>query len=182
MGKVISNIKFKELLEDLANGSVVKTSDGKISIRGTILSSKDFDALYLSDIKDLFFKYETTISPEFTPSKELYSDWNTFSNPVLKSTGVPEITKSFHKKMSQAILDNYGKKFSGKEVLEFAEKGYVEPEEPITMLKYKSLYAQDKKASDYVEPVSYSELLEFYSPEKHPGRMNTLLKDKKFSL
>ena len=54
MGEVISNIKFKELLEDLANGSVVKTSDGKISIRGTILSSKDFDALYLSDIKDLF--------------------------------------------------------------------------------------------------------------------------------
>ena len=182
MGEVISNIKFKELLEDLANGSVVKTSDGKISIRGTILSSKDFDALYLADIKDLFFKYETTISPEFTPSKELYSDLNAFSNPVLKSTGVPEITKSFHKKMSQAILDNYGKKFSGKEVLEFAEKGYVEPEEPITMLKYKSLYAQDKKASDYVEPVSYSELLEFYSPEKHPGRMYTLLKDKKFSL
>ena len=50
------------------------------------------------------------------------------------------------------------------------------------MLKYKSLYAQDKKASDYVEPVSYSELLDFYSPEKHPGRMHTLLKDKKFSL
>lgn len=182
MGNVISNIKFKELLEDLSNGSVIKNSDGKINIRGTVLSSKDFDSLYLADIKDLFFKYENTISPDFTPSQDLYSDLNTFSNPVLKSTGVPEITKSFHKKMSQAIINNYGKKLSGKEVLNLANQGYVEPEEPITMLKYKSLYAQDKKADDYVEPVSYSELLEFYSPEKHPGRMHTMLKDKKFNL
>ena len=182
MGEVISNIKFKELLEDLSNGSVIKTNDGKINIRGTVLSNKEFDALYLADIKDLFFKYETTISPEFTPSKDLYSDLNTFSNPVLKSTGVPEITKSFHKKMSQAILDNYGKKLSGKKVLELAEKGYVEPEQPITMLKCKSLYAQDKKAPDYVEPVTHSELLEFYSPEKHPDRMHNMLRDRKFNL
>jgi hypothetical protein len=182
MAEIISNIKFKELIEDLSSGSIIKTKDGKLNIRGTILSSKDFDNLYLADIKDLFFKYETTISPEFSPSKEVYENLATFSNPILKSTGVPEITKSFQKKMSQAILDNYGKKFSGKEVIEFAENGYVEPEQVITMLKYKSLYAQDPKSEDYVEPVSYSELLDFYSPEKHPGRMLSLQKDNKLNL
>lgn len=182
MGEVISNIQFKELLEALSSHSVEKTNDGKINIHGTLLSSKDFDKLYLEDIKDLFFQYETTISPEFAPSKDVYSTLDAFSNPVLKSTGVPEITKAFHKKMSQAILDNYGTKLSGKQVLEKANQGYVEPAEVITMLKYKSLYVQDTKSEDYTEPVSYTDLLDFYSPEKHPGRMLGMLKDKQISL
>lgn len=182
MGEVISDVKFKELLEALSSNSIIKTEDGKININGTALSSKDFDKLYLSDIKELFAKYETTLSPEFAPSKEVYSTLDVFSNPVLKSTGVPEITASFHKKMSSAILDNYGKKFSGKQVLEHAEQGHVEPAEAITMLKYKSLYAQDPKAEDYVEPVSYTDLLDFYSPEKHPGRMLGLLKNDEITL
>lgn len=182
MGEVISDIKFKELLEALSSNSILKTEDGKININGTILSSKEFDKLYLLDIKELFAKYETTISPEFAPSQEVYSTLNVFSNPVLKSTGVPEITTSFHKKMSNAILDNYGKKFSGKQVLEHAEQGHVEPADAISMLKYKSLYAQDEKTEDYVEPVAYTDLLDFYSPEKHPGRMLGMLKNDEIDL
>lgn len=182
MGQVISDIKFKELIDALSSKAVSKTSDGKIDIRGTVLSSKDFDREYLTDIKDLFAKYEASITPEFAPSKEVYANLDTFSNPALKSTGVPEITTAFRKKMSSAILDNYGTKFSGKQVLEFANNGYVEPEQVITMLKYPSLYTQDPESPDYVEPVSHSELLEFYSPEKNPGRMLGLLKNNKFSL
>ena len=94
---------------------------------------------------------------------------------------MPEITTAFRKKLSTAILDNYGRKLSGNEVLEQANNGYVEPEEVITMLKYKSLYAQDENAPDYVEPVTTTQLLEFYSPEKHPGRMLGLLKAGKIS-
>lgn len=170
MGEVISDIKFKELVEALASQTVNKTGNGKIDIRGTVLSSTDFDRLYLSDIKGLFAKYETAITPDFAPSKQLYADLDTFSNPALKSTSVPEITAAFRKKLSTAILDNYGKKLSGSEVLEQADAGYVEPEEVITMLKYKSLYAQDEQATDYVEPVSPEQLLDFYSPEKHPRK------------
>lgn len=181
MGEVISDIKFKELLDALVNKSVNKTGNGQIDIRGTVLSSTEFDRLYLSDIKDLFLKYETAISPDFAPSKQLYADLDIFSNPALKNTSVPEITTAFRKKLSTAILDNYGRKFSGSEVLEKANQGYVEPEEVITMLKYKSLYAQDETAPDYVEPVSYEQLLNFYSPEKHPGRMLGLLKSGKIS-
>lgn len=182
MEEVNSSVKFKELLEALAGNLVSKMEDGKINIKGNILSSKDFDRLYLSDIKELFAKYEATISPEFAPSKEVYTNLTAFSNPALKSTGVPEITKSFNKKMSNAILDNYGKKFTGKQVLEQAEQGFVEPEKAITMLKYKSLYAQDKNAPDYVEPVSYTDLLDFYSPAKHPRRMLGLLQEDKINL
>ena len=72
MGEVISDIKFKELLEALSSNSILKTEEGKININGTILSSKEFDKLYLLDIKELFAKYETTISPDFTPSQEVY--------------------------------------------------------------------------------------------------------------
>lgn len=181
MGEVISDIKFKELLEALSSKSVNKTGNGQIDIRGTVLSSTEFDRLYLSDIKDLFSRYETAITPDFAPSKQLYNDLDTFSNPALKNTSVPEITTAFRKKLSTAILDNYGKKLSGREVLEQANQGYVEPEEVITMLKYKSLYAQDENAPDYVEPVSPEQLLDFYSPEKHPGRMLGLLKSGKIS-
>ena len=39
MGEVISDIKFKELLDALANKSVNKTGNGQIDIRGTVLSS-----------------------------------------------------------------------------------------------------------------------------------------------
>lgn len=179
MGEVISDIKFKELLEALSSKSVNKTGNGQIDIRGTVLSSTEFDRLYLSDIKDLFSRYETVITPDFAPSQQLYNDLDTFSNPALKNTSVPEITTAFRKKLSTAILDNYGKKLSGREVLEQANQGYVEPEEVITMLKYKSLYAQDENAPDYVEPVSPEQLLDFYSPEKHPGRMLGLLKSVK---
>lgn len=121
MGEIISNIKFKELLEALSSKAVNKSNNGQIDIRGTMLSSSEFDRLYLSDIKDLFTKYEATITPDFAPSKQAYADLDTFSNPALKSTGVPEITNGFRKKLSTAILDNYGTKFSGKEVLEEAE-------------------------------------------------------------
>ena len=179
MGEVISDIKFRELLEALSSKSVNKTGNGQIDIRGTVLSSTEFDRLYLSDIKDLFARYEIAITPDFAPSKQLYTDLDTFSNPALKNTSVPEITTAFRKKLSTAILDNYGKKLSGREVLEQANQGYVEPEEVITMLKYKSLYAQDEKAPDYAEPVSPEQLMEFYSPEKHPGRMLGLLKSGK---
>ena len=54
MGEVISDIKFRELLEALSSKSVNKTGNGQIDIRGTVLSSTEFDRLYLSDIKDLF--------------------------------------------------------------------------------------------------------------------------------
>lgn len=182
MKQVISNIKFQELLEALSNNSIRKTSNGEININGTILSSQDFDTLYLGNIRDLFFQFEKTLSPEFSPSKEVYSTLDSFSNPVLKNTSVPDITKSFKKKLSEAIISNYGTKLSGKEVLDLANQGYVEPEKPITMLKYKSLYIQDPKSPDYVKPVSHTDLLEFYSPEKHPHRMLDLLRNNKFSV
>lgn len=78
-------------------------------------------------------------------------------------------------KTSSQLMAEYGTTYSGKDILDLANKGLIDSKEPINMLIYKSLYAQDKKSEDYIEPVSYDELLEFYSPEKNPGRMHSLL-------
>ena len=81
---------------------------------------------------------------------------------------------------SSELMDEYGKLYSGDDILYLANKGYINSKEPINMLIYKSLYAQDTKSENYIEPVSYDELLEFYSPEKNPGRMHTLLVNDEF--
>lgn len=82
---------------------------------------------------------------------------------------------------SNEIMEDYGTKYDGKDILNFAEKGFVEPEAPISMLIYKSLYAQEKTSPDYVEPASYEDLLSFYSPSKHPNRMRELSKSQKIT-
>jgi hypothetical protein len=183
MSETISIPSFNELLEVLNNGSINQTDD-KIQIGETVLSSEEFDKLYLADIKDLFSQYETKIFSKTEPEFDMLKQFNLtgFLNPVLKSTNAQEVAKSFQKKISTAILDNYGHKLSGEKVLEFADNDLVEPENVITMLKCKSLYAQDSKSSDYVKPVSYSELLDFYSPKKHPNRIANLQKNNKITL
>ena len=80
---------------------------------------------------------------------------------------------------SNEIMNNYGIKYSGAEILAYAREGKIEPEKPINMLQYQSLYLQDPKSPDYVEPVSYDALLDFYSPETSPGRLHSILREEK---
>lgn len=230
-----SFVRFNELIQALSNKTVIRTKNGQINISGTILSGKDFDSLYLADIKDLLAKYEETISPEFAPTKQLYSTLDILSSPVLKSTKVPETISAFYKKMSQAmqepsnekifeetlteyvteasdapvfmlasmnselpskdessiykslmpssstIMDGYGIKYNGDDILYLANEGFVEPQHPMDMLIYKSLPAQDETSLSYVEPVSYEALLEFYSAEKNPNMMRNLLQSGKIT-
>ena len=72
-------------------------------------------------------------------------------------------------------MEGYGTKYNGSDILDLSNSGFIEEKEPITMLVYKSLYAQDENSETYVKPVAYEELLQFYSPEKNPGRMHNLL-------
>lgn len=238
-GKIF--IGFGDLFQALSSKKVIRTKNGNLNISGNIVSSKDFNELYMHDINSMLSEYETTISPEFAPSKDLYQTLDVLSSPVLKGTKVPEAIKGFYKKLNTALsskeenrqvfeagvleyvndsedtpvfmlvsmdkeigtkdntpspfksllpdsttlMDGYGTKYNGKDILDLAEKGYIEPQAPINMLVYKSLYVQDEKSDDYIEPVSYDELLAFYSPEKNPGRIHSLLVngkiDKNFS-
>lgn len=86
---------------------------------------------------------------------------------------------------SSTLMDGYGIKYNGNDILDLANGGYIDEKAPLSMLISKSLYAQDENAEDYMEPVSYDDLLEFYSPDKHPGRMHKILVsgqiDKSFS-
>lgn len=228
-GKIF--IGFNDFLKALSSKKIIRTKDGSLNISGSILSSKDFNSLYMNDITSMLSKLETTISPDFAPSKDLYSTLDVLSSPVLKETKVPEAVKGFCKKLnialsskdeskkkfeagvteyvknsdespifmlatldkelekpkgnisvfrslmpsSAAIMSDYGTKYNGEDILELAELGYIDSKSPINMLICKSLYAQDENAEDYIKPVSYDELLEFYSPEKHPGRIHSLL-------
>lgn len=238
MSEVLGNsfISFGELFSALSTGEIFRTKDGKLNISGTIISVKDFDKLYLPDIKNLLSKYEETISPDFAPTKQLYSTLDTLSSPVLKSTGVPKTVSAFYKKMHSALktpenkkqfeetlteyvseaqetpvfmlanmslglpqdtetsiytklmptspelLEGYGTKFSGDDILDFSNKGFIEPESPMNMLIYKSLHAQDENSNTYIEPVSYENLLDFYSPTQNPNRMRSLLRGGKITL
>lgn len=228
-------VKFNDLLRALSNNSIVRTKNGKINIAGAIITGKEFDKLYLNDIKDLLGKYEDSISPKFAPTKQLYSTLDILSSPVLKSTRVPEAVSSFYKKMKAAlvvpenkkvfedtltsyvkesdvapvfmlatmnselqpkdkssiyrflapssseIFEEYGTKYNGSDILYLANAGFIEPEAPINMLICKSLHAQDDNASTYLKPVSYEELLEFYSPEHNPNRIRNLVQNSKIT-
>ena len=81
---------------------------------------------------------------------------------------------------SSKLMDGYGTLYNGSDILDLANSGYIDSKLPITMLIYKSLHAQDEKSDNFTAPVSYEELLEFYSPEKNPGRMHTLLVNNEF--
>ena len=224
-------IAFNDFFKALSSKKVNKTPKGDLNISGTIISSKDFNNLYMNNITSMLNKYESTISPEFTPGKDLYKTLDILSSPVLSETKVPETVNGFYKKLNLAIssktqhikkfenslkdyvetadeipvfmligmsnelknkkLDNsifsksipdsttlmngYGTKYDGDDILYFSNSGAIEPAEPINMLVYKSLHAQDENSNDYKKPVSYEKLLEFYSPEHHPGRMHSLL-------
>ena len=233
-------IGFGDFYAALSNKKITRTKDGSLKISGTVISNKDFNAFYMNDITSMLSKLETTISPDFAPSTDLYHTLDILSSPVLKETKVPEAVKGFYKKLnvalssknenrekfntkvteyvatsteapvfmlasmdkelasgetpspfkslmptSEKLMEGYGTKYNGEDILSLANDGYIEAKAPITMLVYKSLYAQDEQAENYVKPVSYEELLDFYSPEKHPGRMHTLLQngelDKNFS-
>ena len=76
---------------------------------------------------------------------------------------------------SSEIMDGYGTSYNGEDILDLANMGYVDSKSPLTMLICRSLYVQDENSEDYVQPVSYEQLLEFYSPEKNPGRMHSIL-------
>ena len=86
---------------------------------------------------------------------------------------------------SSELMEGYGTKYNGEDILDFARAGNIEPEEPINMLIFESLNAQDENASDYIEPVSPKQLLDFYAPENFqddtnpnntkPSRIHTLL-------
>lgn len=219
-------IGFNDLLLALSSKRIIRTKDGSLSISGNVLSNKDFNSLYMNDITSMLSKYETTISPEFAPTKDLYATLDVLSSPVLKGTKVPEAVKQFYKKLnvalssrsenrktfesgvteyvnssedtpvfmiasldreiespkdspsyfrnlmpsSSTLMEGYGTKYNGQDILDLAEGGYIEAKAPLTMLVYKSLYAQDENSQDYIKPVSYNELLDFYSPEKHPRK------------
>lgn len=187
-------IEFNDLLQALSARKITKTKDGSLSISGNIITNQDFNNLYMEKISEMLSKYEAIISPKFAPTRDLYQTLDLLSSPVLKGTDVPEVLKVFYKKMNTAItskedkkafisgitesvMDGYGTRYSGKDILELADSGIIDAKAPMSMLMYKSLYAQDKKADDYVEPVSYNELLDFYSPAKHPGRLHSIMAD-----
>ena len=230
-----SFVRFNDLLKALSNKTIIRTKNGKINIAGAIISGTEFDKLYLADIQDILSKLESTISPDFAPTKQLYSILDTLSSPVLNSTSVPETISSFYKKMriaintpakktsfeetltnyvqetsetpvfmlatmsteipqnedssiytnlmpnSSDIFEDYGMKYNGDDILFLANRGFVEPEIPINMLIYKSLYAQDTNSTTYLAPVSYEALLDFYSPSQNPNRIRTLAKEGKLT-
>lgn len=226
-------IGFSDLFQALSSNKVIRTKDGSLNISGNIISSKDFNGLYMQNISEMLLGYEATITPEFAPTRDLYQTLDVLSSPDLKGTKVPEAVKGFYKKLnvaltskaenrktfedgvkayaeeskdtpvfmlvsldneiekaedaespfralipdSSTLMDGYGTKYNGDDILELADSGYIDAKAPMSMLIYKSLYAQDEKSSDYVEPVSYDALLDFYSPEKNPGRLHSLMKD-----
>lgn len=154
-------VRFNDLLRALSNNSIVRTKNGKINIAGAIISSKEFDKLYLNDIKDLLGKYEATISPEFAPTKQLYSTLATLSSPVLKSTGVPEAVSAFYKKMHAALVIPENKK-----AFEASLTSYVQEstEAPVFMLAAMSSELPQKDESSIYKTLapSSSEIFEEY--------------------
>ena len=226
-------IGFSDLFQALSSNKVIRTKDGSLNISGNIISNKDFNSLYMQNISEMLLGYESTITPEFAPSRDLYQTLDVLSSPALKGTKVPEAVKGFYKKLnvalaskeenrktfesgvttyvqesgetpvfmlasldkqietpkdtqspfralipdSSTLMDGYGTKYNGDDILDLAESGYIDAKAPMSMLIYKSLYAQDEKADDYVEPVSYDALLDFYSPDKNPGRLHSLMEN-----
>ena len=154
-------VRFNDLLKALSNNSIVRTKNGKINIAGAIISSKEFDKLYLNDIKDLLGKYEDSISPEFAPTKQLYSTLDTLSSPVLKSTGVPEAVSSFYKKMKAALVVPENKK-----IFEDTFTSYVQESDvaPVFMLATMNSELQQKDESSIYSSLapSSSEIFEEY--------------------
>lgn len=112
MSEVSENsfVGFNDLFRALANKSISRTKNGKINIAGAIITKKEFDKLYLTDIKDLLSKYEETLSPEFAPTKQLYTTLDVLSSPVLSGTGVSQAVSNFYKKMKKAIKTPESKK------------------------------------------------------------------------
>lgn len=180
-------VGFKDVLSALSSKKITKTSDGKLNITGTVLSAKDFDKLYYRDVSELLQKYEADLSPDFMPSKQLYATLDALSSPVLKNTSVPEAVSGFRKKMhelapdSKTLVAGYGTKYDGEDIINLANDGLVEAAAPMSLLIYRSLEAQDKDAADYVKPITYDQLLDFYSPEQNPGRLRGLLKEDKIT-
>lgn len=154
-------IRFNDLLKALSNNSIVRTKNGKLNISGAIISSKEFDKLYLNDIKDLLGKYEATISPEFAPTKQLYSTLDTLSSPVLKSTGVPEAVSAFYKKMNAALIIPENKQIFNETLTSYAQES---TEAPVFMLAAMSLELPQKDESSIYKTLapSSSEIFEEY--------------------
>ena len=224
-------IKFNELWKELSSRHICITKDNDLNISGNIISTKDFNAMYMKNIISMLKALETTISPEFTPDKTLYTTLDILSTPALNGTQVPSAINNFYKKLniallskdentqkfnndiaeyikaqpdtpvfmlismennlkapqnnmfsfksfipsSNSLMEKYGTTYNGDDILQLANYGFIESKLPITMLIYKSLYVQDENSTDYIKPISYKELLDFYSPEKNPGRMHSLL-------
>lgn len=156
-----SFVGFNDLLKALSNKSIIRTQNGKINIAGAILSGKEFDKLYLTDIKDMLAKLEETISPDFSPTQQLYTTLDTLSSPVLSVTSVPETVSAFYKKMHTALEKPENKKTFEETLTAYTQE---EPETPVFMLATMSLELfQEDDSSIYTKlmPTS-SELFEGY--------------------
>lgn len=116
------SLNFEEMYKLLSSGSLIRTKEGKINMLGTTISGKDFDKLYLSSISQMLASFEQTITPDFSPTKSLYSTLDVLSTPVLKSTSVPETIKKFYGKMNIAMA----KEPSKKEIFESTLTDYVQ--------------------------------------------------------
>ncbi|MBR3696924.1 MAG: hypothetical protein IKM97_01425 [Clostridia bacterium] len=99
--------------------------------------------------------------------------YKTSSNKKNKTLNFP-LPEELREKIpsSEELMDGYGTKYSGTDILYFANMDLIDDENPIKMLIFDSLYTQDISADNYIQPVSYEKLLSFYSPK----RLHKLLK------